>query len=99
MRGTGHVIAAAAYDYKTDPRLYSAIATIESGRGIDPAGCRYNVCGWICDTPSMHSWEDAAIKWHRYFGRYFKNDWYPIGSMHGYGDYGPELTNSYMRKI
>ena len=101
MAGTGYIIAKVAYDHNCDPRLYPAIACIESGKGVAPYWSRYNVCGWIFNPPAMHSWEDACRKWHVFFGKYFAGDFYPINSAHGYGGpgYGPGLWNAEMRKI
>ena len=99
MAGTGYVIAKSAYDHKTDPRIYPAIAAIESGKGAAPYGCKYNVCGWVWNPPAMYSWEDAADKWHSYFSRFFSGETYPLQSMHGYGGYGPSYVNAEMAKI
>lgn len=99
MRGTGYLTAKWAYDTKVDPRLSPAIASVESGKGRAPYGCKYNVWGWVWQPPAMYSWDDALGKWHKYFGKYFKGDAYPISSMHGYGAYGPWYVNREMAKI
>ena len=99
MSGIGYMIADAAYDTDMDPRIFSSIASIESGCGIAPYGSPYNVCGWICGTPAMYSWEDGVYKWHWYFCDYFGGERYPISSMHGYCSYGPWYVNSIMEQI
>lgn len=99
MAGTGYLTAQRAYETGIDPRLSPAIAKVESGKGLMPYGCRYNVWGWVWNPPYMASWDDAISKWHGYFKRWFKGEAYPISSMHGYGGYGPWYVNVEMAKI
>ncbi len=99
MAGTGYIIAETAYDHGMDPRLYPAIAEVESGRGVAPYGSCYNVCGWVWNPPYMADWKDACVKWHSFFKSYFGSERYPISSMHGYGGYGPSYVNEQMARI
>ena len=99
MAGLGYYIAAAAWSYDIDPRLYSAIANVESGCGVAPYGSPYNCCGWVWNPPYMSSYEDGIDKWHDFFAGWWKGDWHPIDSMHGYGAYGPWYVNVEMEKI
>lgn len=99
MAGTGAIISRISWDHDMDARLYPAIAMIESGCGVAPYGCAFNVCGWVWNPPAMYSWEDACLKWHSYFSQWFGGERYPITSMHGYGGYGPSYVNDQMARI
>lgn len=99
MSGLGYYIADSAWRHDIDPRLYSAIANVESGCGVAPYGSPYNCCGWVWNPPYMYSYQDGIDKWHDFFAGWWKGDWYPIDSMHGYGAYGPWYVNVEMEKI